>query len=59
MRALPGTRLLHEPSTVRSPAETNGLAIWFGPVPIRAPHGPVSDVVFATWASAILICFRM
>ena len=44
----PGIRLLHDPSTVRSPREIRGLGIWFGPVPTSAPHGPVAEVVFAT-----------
>ena len=36
-----------------------GSGIWLGPVPTSAPQGPVAEVVFATWASAILICLRM
>src|SRR3954447_23774798 len=52
-------RLLQEPSTVRRPNESRGLGSWWGPVPRSAPQGPVALVVFATWASAILICLRM
>ena len=59
IRPRPATRLLQEPSTVRRPKESSGLGSWLGPVPISAPHGPVADVVFATWASATLICLRM
>src|SRR3954453_13248621 len=35
----PGCRLLHEPSTVRSPLDTSGLGIWFVSVPIRVEQG--------------------
>ena len=35
----PGCRLLHEPSTVRSPFDTSGLGIWFTSVPMRVEQG--------------------
>ena len=35
----PGCRLLHEPSTVRSPFDTSGLGIWFASVPMRVEQG--------------------
>ena len=55
----PDCKLLHVPSTVRRPNDNSGLPIWSGPGPTSAPHGPVAAVVFSTWYSAILICFRM
>ena len=54
----PGCRLLHDPSTVRSPCETRGLGIWFAAVPMSVAHGS-SVVRVRVWRSAILICFRM
>jgi hypothetical protein len=55
------TPLLDDPSTVRRPYGSSGLAIWFGPVPnsgrpgTGAPFGPS----LVACASAILICLRM
>jgi len=52
----PGTRLLNDPSTVRSPCETRGLGIWFAAVPMSVAHGS-SVVRVRVWRSAILIGF--
>ncbi len=54
----PGWRLLHDPSTVRSPLDTSGLGIWSVSVPTSVPQGLAAVSVFAC-RSAISICFRM
>src|SRR4051794_59771 len=54
----PGTRLLHEPSTVRRPYDVRASGIWCGPGPTSVSHGWALLYV-AACRSAILICFRM
>ncbi|CAB4556388.1 unannotated protein [freshwater metagenome] len=59
----PGSRLLHVPSTVRSPQGRSSppvavSGIWCGASPIKVPHGFVG-VAVAACRSAILIWSRM
>jgi hypothetical protein len=52
----PATRLLQEPSTVRSPKESSGLDSWLGPVPTSAPQGPVAEVCRDVGLSDLDLC---